>query len=452
MAAAIPMIVGAAASAALPAGLAATTLFAGITVGAAVSTGVSLVVGSAMARREQKKASAAAAASARAAALASLKDVQATVRSATAPTQTLYGRVLVGGVIPFWFTNGDVGQFHHWAQVLAAHPVDGVDAWYINEELVTVDGSGWVTTPKFCRGGTTPLIRVRLYDGTQTSLDGDILAASAGALASGDCARGKAWVAVRFEADYDVFGQIGAPSIRCVVRGKKLFDPRTGLTVFSDNAALAVRDYLLGQHGLRCTSAEVNDTDLIAAANVCDEAVALAGGGSQARYTVNGALSADKGLKDNLESLVDAMAGMAVWSQGQWRVQAGAHQTPVRTLTESDVQQVEDLLAYTPRRELFNTVTGTFVDPASLYAERQYPIVTNATYVAADSGQTIERQINQPLVNDATRAQRLAKIEIERARQAVTVSLLCKWTAYDLTPGDHVALNLARYGWAGKVF
>ena len=388
-------------------------------------------------------------------------------------------------MIPFWFTSGDVGQFHHWAQVLASHEIDGVDSWIINDTPVTVDGNGWVTTEQFGRVTTTtiwvdgspifagndengnpiwqsnlieqttrtvtPLIRLRVYSGTQTTLDADILAASAGAMSIGDCGRGLAWVAVRFEADHDIFGQIGAPTIRAAVRGKRVHDPRTGVSIFSDNAALCVLDYLSGEHGLRCLPSEINTASIIAAANVCDEQVPVAGG-SQARYTINGAIGSDVGLRDNLESLVDAMAGMAVWVQGRWRIMAGAYSPPLRTLTESDVQQVESLVAFTPRREIFNTVNGTFIDRSTLWVERQYPQVTNAGYVAQDGGQVIERQIDQPLVIDPIRAQRLAKIEIERARQAVTVQLLCKWTAYDLAPGDHVALSLARYGWAGKVF
>ena len=478
MAAAIPFVIGKAAAWLLPAALASTVIVAGLTVGAAFAAGVSLVVGSAMARRAQKKA-------ARAAPGRSATDVKTTIRSATAPTQTIYGRTLVGGVIPFWFTSGDVGQFHHWAQVLASHQIDGIDSWIINDTPVTVDGAGWVTTEQFCRVATsttwvdgppifwgfdewgnpihganpvqqttrtvTPLIRLRVYDGTQTTLDADILSASAGAMSIGDCGRGLAWVAVRFEADHDIFGQIGAPTIRAVVRGKRLFDPRTGLTAWTDNAALCALDYLQGEHGLRCLPAEINTASIIAAANVCDEQVPIAGG-SQARYTINGAIGSDVGLRDNLESLVDAMAGMAVWVQGRWRVMAGAYAPPLRTLTESDIQQVESLVAYTPRREIFNTINGTFIDSSTLWVERQYPQVTNPGYVTQDGGQVIERQIDQPLVIDPIRAQRLAKIEIERARQAVTVQLLCKWTAYDLAPGDHVALSLARYGWASKVF
>lgn len=418
----------------------------------AVTLAIQYVVGSSAARNQNSKFEAAMRADLRAQQLANLRDVQEVIRSAVAPINIIYGTAKVGGVLTCWFTTGDVGQYHHWTQVFAYHQVDGIATWYVGDEQVTVDGNGWVTTAKFCRGGTTPLIRVRLYDGTQTTLDADLLTASNGGFKAADAGIGCAYIYGYFEADYDVFGNIGAPKISAVVRGKPLYDPRTGTTAFSDNVALAVRDYLLADYGMRCSSSEVNDADIIAAANICDEAVALASG-SQARYTCNGVLRADANLKANLENLVDAMAGTAVWSQGLWRIRAGAYETPTGvSIGVDDVIEVEELIAYTPRREIFNTVTGTFVDPDNLYAEKQFPVVTNATYVAQDGGQTIERQLTMPLCNNAIRAQRMAKIEIERARQAVTVTMLCKWTVYDLIPGDHVAVTIPRYGWAGKVF
>lgn len=436
MAAAIPLIISAGAK----------YFVANAFLATAIGALATAVVGSAQARRAEKKAAAAA----RAAQIASLTDQKTVVRSAIQPQNVVYGRAMVGGVIPFWFVTGDVGQYHHWAQVLAGHAIDGVDAYYVGEDLVTVDGAGWVTTAKYCRGGTVPLIRIRLYTGTQTSLDTELLSASAGALVATDCGQGVAYLYVLWEADYDVFGQTGAPSVRAVVRGKKLFDPRTGLTVWSDNAALAARDYLTGWHGLRCTGAEVDDADVIASANVCDELVNITATTTQKRCTANGVLLASSNQRDNLETLVDAMAGMAVWTQGAWSVQAGAYQVPVATIGVDDVINIEEVIPFTPRRECFNTVTGTFVDPATLYTEKQYQVVTNAAYVAQDSGQVLERNLPLPMCDSDVRAQRMAKIEIERARQAVTVAMLCKWTQYDLRPGSHVNVQIPRYGWAPK--
>lgn len=376
-------------------------------------------------------------------------DIRNTIRSGIAPQNLIYGKALVGGVIPWWFTNGDKQQYHHFAQVLAGHVIDGVESFYIGTDQVQVDSEGFVTTSKYTRDGQR-LIRFYVYDGNQTALTSELVSASGGNLTGSDCATGIAWVYVRWEADYDVFGQIGVPEFRFVVRGKKLYDPRTNTTYYSNNPALVARDYLLSNMGLRCLESEVNNADVIASANICDEVV-LVPSGNQKRYSINGALSTENNLKGNLELISFAMAGMLFWSQGQWSIQAGAYQTPAMAIDENKIIEIENLTAFSPRREIFNAVTGTFIAGNDLFVEKQFPVVSNSDLIAKD-GEQIERNINFPLVIDAAVAQRLAKIEIIRARQAVTVSMVCNYKAYDLRPGSHVYLNIARYGWSNKVF
>lgn len=377
-------------------------------------------------------------------------DIRNTIRSGISPQNLIYGKMLVGGAIPWWFTNGDRQQYHHFAQVLAGHVIEQVESVYIGTELVQVNSDGFVSTPKYTRDGKG-LIRFGVYHGNQTSLPAELVSASAGALKSGDCATGIAWVYIRWEADYDVFGQVGIPEFRFVVKGKKLYDPRTGTTYYSDNPALVARDYLTSSMGLRCLASEINNADVIASANICDENVLTPSGTTQKRYSINGALSTENNLKANLELISFAMSGMLFWSQGQWSIQAGAYQTPVATIDEDKIIEVENLTAFSARRDIFNTVTGTFIAANDWYVEKQFPVVANQDFIALD-GEKIERNINYPLITDATISQRLAKIDIMRARQAVTISMICNYKAYDLRPGSHVYLSIARYGWTNKVF
>lgn len=458
MAVVIPVVIGVfAASTAVSAGLVVT---GGI--GAAlISTGTSLVVGAMLESGSKNVAAQKKAAQETTTASPNLgsysmvaenpaSDIRNTVRSGIFPQNIIYGKALVGGVIPWWWINGDRQQFHHFAQVLAGHSIEGIEKFYIGSEQVEVDANGFVTTAKYTRDGNK-LIRFTLFNGTQTSIPAELTSASGNKLKSSDCATGIAWVYVRWEADYDVFSQVGIPEFRFVVKGKKLFDPRTSTTVYSDNPALAARDYLLSNLGLRCLATEISDSDVIAAANICDELVTMPNGSTQKRYTINGALSCENGLKDNLDLINFAMSGGMVWVQGKWSMQAGAYQTPVTTIDEDQIISVENLIAFSPRREIFNTITGTFIADNDLYVEKQFPVVKNQDFITSD-GEVIERNVNFPMVTNAVRAQRLAKIEIMRSRQAVTVSMVCNYSTYDLKPGSHVYLNIARYGWSNKVF
>jgi hypothetical protein len=62
-------------------------------------------------------------------------------------------------------------------------------------------------------------------------------------LTSADRLRGQAYLYVRFEFSTTVF-PLGVPNVSAVVRGKKVLDPSTGRTAWTDNAALCVCEYL----------------------------------------------------------------------------------------------------------------------------------------------------------------------------------------------------------------
>lgn len=68
----------------------------------------------------------------------------------------------------------------------------------------------------------------------------------------------------------------GLPNISAKVKGKKVYDPRDGLTKYTTNAALIQRDYLLmpkEDGGVGAEADEIDEDSFIEAANICDENV-----------------------------------------------------------------------------------------------------------------------------------------------------------------------------------
>lgn len=298
-------------------------------------------------------------------------------------------------------------------------------------------------------------IKVHLGAAGQTA-DADLVAESAGKWTSAHIGAGICYLYVRLEYDQEIFGQVGVPNITAVVRGKKVADPRTSTTAWSDNAALIVADWLRdSRYGLAAEAAQVPDAEVISAANVCDETIELDVGGTttQKRYTFSGSFTADQAPRDVLADLLTGMAGHCVWSQGRWLVRPGAYRPPTLTLTTDHLAgQGVSIVPKASRSELFNAVRIMHRDPTQAWAEVQAPLVTNAMYEAEDGGRRIVRTIQLPGAMDHWRAQRHAKIELERARQALTVQLVGNLQTYDLSPTDTAALTLSRYGFAGKVF
>ncbi len=262
---------------------------------------------------------------------------------------------------------------------------------------------------------------------------------------------GIATLAVKLVYNQDTFPQ-GIPNITVTLKGKKVFDPRTDTTAYSNNAALCIRDYLTDTtYGLGATAAEIDDDSFEEAADICDENVNLAAGGTEKRYTINGAFSSAEQPKEVLSKMLTACAGKLSYAGGKWVLRVGAYRSPSKTLDEDDIIGAIQMQASQSRRDIFNAVKGTYSEPASLYQPESFPPMTNATYESED-GERIYKDIQFPFTTSAATCQRLAKIDLEKARQQITVNISCKLTAFELQPGDTVNLNFSRYGWTNKIF
>lgn len=340
--------------------------------------------------------------------------------------------------------DGKENEYLHMVLALAGHEVEDIGAIYFNE-LPATDA-------RFTRDGE-PYYHVEKFFGPpdQTAC-ATLMTAFPAAWTADHRLRGTAYIYVRLRWHPDVWPG-GIPNVKAIVKGKKVYDPRAETTAWSNNWALCMRDYLASAYGLACAADEIDDASVIAAANTCDEQVALDAGGTatQARYTCDGSFTTDQTPRAVLESLCTAAAGAVVWSQGQWRLHAGHYATPTVSLTEDDLRGPIKLRPRQSRRDLYNAVRGVCANPANQWQNGDFPVVTNATYAAQDSEQ-IWRDIELPFTTDATRAQRIAKIHLEKSRQAISVEFPAKLSALRLSCMDTVKLSIARLGWTDKVF
>lgn len=265
--------------------------------------------------------------------------------------------------------------------------------------------------------------------------------------------------------DETVYAQ-GLPPASAIVRGKRCYDPRFDSTypggvgaqrvanpatwAWSNNPAICTADYLMDDLGFGCDPSEIDWESVIDSANVCDTVDA-----GRVQFTCDGVLSTDTTRKANLETLLSAMAGSALWSAGKWYVRAAAYEAPAAGASFNEYDLADSNISvqtHIPRAELFNSVRGRFRDPAQLYAITDFPLYESGIYKAQDGGEAIYEDIELPMTQDAAMAQRLAKLVLNRTRQAVTITATFKLSVYALQPGDTLTLSLARYGWSNKVF
>lgn len=191
--------------------------------------------------------------------------------------------------------------------------------------------------------------------------------------------------------------QGGMPDVSTVWRGKKLYDPRTGLTAWSANNALCVRDFLRSEYGKRCTELQVTNPSFDAAANACDET--LDDFDDAPRYTCNGAFRTDADPDQTLRQLLQSMAGSASFA-GTWRLQAGVYTAPVMDLTDADNAGAVESIPSPTGMQVFNGLRGQFYDPQKADQLTDYTPYKNAAFEAED-GRELWSDLSLPFTKEA---------------------------------------------------
>lgn len=306
-----------------------------------------------------------------------------------------------------------------------------------------------------------PLFRFKFYlgaPGQQASPELMQAAAAAGVPGSWDASRkgtGICYAVGYMEADFNILGQIGVPNFSFIIRGAKAVDRRVGgAPTWTQNPAV-LSDWFVVHSGFapKTLPEEVNEPELFASANVSDEVIQLSASASGPRYLCNGQLTSAASPLDNLNHILDAMDGDAVWVSGQWQIVAGYYKTPTLTIHERSLSSAGISIApRRPKRDLFNGIKGTFVSAAAGYTRVGYDMVTSEVYQAEDGGELLQADANFELVNDSIRCQMIAWQRLTRARQPLTVQLGTNLRGYDTSPLQNIEVNLRRPGYTNKVF
>lgn len=358
----------------------------------------------------------------------------------------VYGETRVGGTIVHMETTGAKNETMYLAIAMAGHEIQSIQKIYVNDEEFSLTTSGNIYTIDY--KGSTSVLNFDYLLGTSTQSAMELFLTTT---AENFAFKGIATLGVKAVFDQDKFPQ-GLPNFSAKIRGRKVFDPRTDTTAYSQNAALCIRDYLTNtEFGLGATSAEIDDASFEIAADICDENVSLAAGGTEKRYTVNGAFSSGEQPKEILSKMLTACGGQLAYVGGKWVLRVAAYRSPSLTLTDDDIVGEITVQGSQSRRDIFNAVKGVYSEPQTLYQLNSFPPQTNSTYETED-GERIWKDIQFPFTTSAPTCQRLAKIDLEKARQQISVTMSCKLTAFALQPGDTVNLTIPRYGWSAKVF
>ena len=374
-----------------------------------------------------------------------------TQRGSAIDHQIIYGKTKAAGVVVFDGTTGSNNKYLHRVIAYTGHEITEYSEIWLNDYKLTLDSNGEVTNATDPQGNTTDryngYVRIKKHLGSVNQTADSTLISEVTDWTSAHRLRGVAYLYVRLKFKSDVFPN-GIPEIQATIKGKKVYDPRTSTTGWSDNPALILRDYLMSDYGLGEASAQIDDDAVKSAANRCDETAA----NSDAFFTCNGSFTTAQTPYDVIQDLLSSMVGELWYAQGEWRMKAADYATPTISLTEDDLRGSMAVSTRHARRDNFNVIKGTWRGEDSDWQITDYPEYKDSQAVTDDGGQEAVMDFPLPFTDNSDECQRIARILYERQRQQLIVKASFGLRAFKLQVGDTVNLTNARMGWTNKVF
>ncbi len=366
------------------------------------------------------------------------------VREPVASQKIIYGTRRASGPIVYIESTGKNGKYLHLVIVLAAHECNDITDVYFDDELVWSSG--------VYQGNWATFARINTHLGSVSqAADADLIAESGGYWTTSHRLQGHAYLYVRLKYNQNKFSS-GIPNISALVEGRKVYDPRDGSTSFSSNPALCLRDYMFdSKHGIGIDSDEWDEAACIALANLSDEAVTTLDGNTQTRFAMNAAIDTAANHSSVLEAMLVQVLGGITYTNGQFSIFGAEYRTPSISLSEADIVGPTQIQTAISRRQHYNGVKGVFSSALNNYINDEYPAVLSSAYELSD-GDPQYLSVDFPFETDAERAQRNAKLLLNKSRQKITFTAPFKLTAFDLVPGDNVSITMDRYGWSSKIF
>lgn len=280
--------------------------------------------------------------------------------------------------------------------------------------------------------------------------------------------KGVCYVRTLMTWDENLFSS-GAPQIGCVLKGgwvdgSPFFDPRDSSNpVYTDNPAILALWWMVlprNRGGMGIPISWIDLNSVITAANICDELITvktLDGTGHELikRYQCHTILSTESAPVDNLEIILNSMAGKRCFTGGQYKIIAGAFiPATLPAITDADVFGDKPITVITAGGDASpaNIVTATFVDATKNWIQTSPKPVINSAYIASD-GHEEPLEITLPATTDPRQCNYLMGIALESGRPAFSVKMTVTGIGENISIYDSVQLNLVnRAAYSGRTF
>lgn len=398
----------------------------------------------------------------------------------TTPRKAVFGTTAMNLDLRYHEASGTDQEYIDYIIALSAHKVKAISEIWFEEKLAWTAATGVTSTY------TGYLEVATILEGSSTNY---FTVNTGSRWGSSQRLTGCAQVKIRIkrsgntkEAESPLLS--GMPSrVTIIGDGALLYDPRKDSTVAggsgthrannqatwgtytdpddTDNPALQLLWWLLGWRvngelsiGCGVPANRIDLPSFITAANICDETVTLATGGTQKRYRTSGTASDGDDRMAVINTFLTCMNGTLRDSNGKLSLTVIKNDLAdyVLTFDENDVLDEFEWNQTRGLNDTYSVVRGRFIDPSqnSLYQLVDYPQIE----IAGGSPDGIERvmTLDLPFVEDGRRAQRIAKQVLQRNQYKGTFSATFTAKAQGCVVGDVVRLTFPALGWSNKLF
>ncbi len=387
--------------------------------------------------------------------------------------KVVVGNTRVGGNIVYQAVSGTNNRYLHYIVAFSGDTADYLESIYLDDELafdrISKASAGsyrgqYSTNEDGSASASGNSLVVVPKDGEydQTAVQGYELPSE---WTTNHRLKGICYAYIRFDHEHDRFKQ-GVPAISASVKGLPLYNPKgdtqhslydsnIGSTNFyndrstwdySNNSALVLYNYMRNDwYGLNVSDDSFDYDSLSNAIDICDEDVTITGG-TQKRYTCDGVIDTTASVRANINNILSSMNGKLMYANGKYHIEPYAYKEPHSQVIDDDllVGNIQ-FNTKTTRKSLFNAVKGKFVNEDDAHEQTEYPTQFSSTYETED-GERLEKQFDQPMVTNHTRAQRLARLKLLRSRMMTTIKATLNAKALVYKVGDTVKITSSTFG------
>ena len=365
------------------------------------------------------------------------------------PIPVIYGTRRVGGVRVFVSTRdangGDPNEYLYIALALCEGEVDSITNIFLDDKPIT-------------DSQYTGLYTINVHTGADNQAY-DSLLAEANGWTTAHKLSGVAYLAIRLKWDQDAFS--GIPEITALVRGKKVYDPRSpsANNAYSANPALCIRDYLTNaRYGKGLPASAIDDTAFSAAATDCDQSVTFYSGGpsGQKIFQTHAVLQTDETLFSNIKTMLQGCRGFLPYTQGTYGLKIDKSGSSVYAFDKETIIGGISIKGE-EKKDKFNRMIVKFPNSELDYQPDQavWPdagSTEETTFLSEDNGTLLVENMDLETVTNFYVARDLARVMLKRSRSAIRASFTATSESIQLSVGDIVTVTHPTPAWSAKPF